>query len=312
VGGTRRWPRKAPIDKTMDWDKLRTFHVVAEMGSFTRAGEALNLSQSAISRQIRGLEESLNVPLFHRHARGLILTEQGEMLYRSAHEVFAKLAMAEAMLTESKERPRGPLKVTTTVGFGSVWLTSHIGEFLDLYPEITLSLLVADVDLDLSMREADVAIRVTPPRQPDLIQRHLFTGHFHIYAAPPYLNRFGTPKSLGELVRHRVITYGEAMPSAFPRINWLAAAITEDNPGFRPALTVNNVYGIMRAVQAGIGIAALPAFMPDRQSQLVRILHEVPGPEAEAYFVYPEELRNSQRIVVFRDFLLRKVAESRF
>ena len=94
----------------MDWDKLRIFHAVAEAGSFTHAGESLNLSQSAVSRQISALEESLNVSLFHRHARGLILTEQGELLYRTAHEVFAKLAMAEAQLSESKDRPKGQLR----------------------------------------------------------------------------------------------------------------------------------------------------------------------------------------------------------
>ena len=118
----------------MDWDKLRVFHAVAEAGSFTHAGEALNLSQSAVSRQISALEESLSVPLFHRHARGLILTEQGDLLYRTAREVFSKLAMTEAMLTESKDRPKGPLKVTTTVAFGSSWLTPRMREFLVLYP----------------------------------------------------------------------------------------------------------------------------------------------------------------------------------
>ena len=89
----------------MDWDKLRIFHAVAEAGSFTHAGEALNLSQSAISRQISGLEQSLNIVLFHRHARGLKLTEHGEDLYLTAHDVFHKVAMTEARLTESKERP---------------------------------------------------------------------------------------------------------------------------------------------------------------------------------------------------------------
>ena len=102
----------------MDWDKLRIFHAVAEAGSFTHAGESLNLSQSAVSRQISALEDSLRVALFHRHARGLILTEQGELLYRTAHEVFGKLAMTEALLTESKDRPSGRLKITTTVGVG--------------------------------------------------------------------------------------------------------------------------------------------------------------------------------------------------
>src|SRR5579883_480449 len=160
-----------PQGKGMDWDKLRVFHAVAEAGSFTHAGESLNLSQSAVSRQISALEESLSVPLFHRHARGLILTEQGEALYHTAREVFAKLAMTEAMLSESKDRPKGPLKVTTTVSFGSAWLTPRIREFTDLYPEIQVSLIVDDSELDLSMREADVAIRMSPPRQPDLVQR---------------------------------------------------------------------------------------------------------------------------------------------
>src|ERR671915_1276427 len=134
----------------MDWDKLRIFHAVAEAGSFTHAGETLNLSQSAVSRQISALEESLNVPLFHRHARGLILTEQGELLFRTARDIFGKLAMTEAMLTESKDRPKGPLKVTTSVAFGTTWLAPRLKEFIDLYPEIQLSLVVDDSELDLS------------------------------------------------------------------------------------------------------------------------------------------------------------------
>ena len=136
----------------MDWDKLRIFHAVAEAGSFTHASETLNLSQSAISRQISGLEQNLKVPLFHRHARGLILTEQGEDLYKTSHEVFHKVAMTEARLTESKEQPEGPLTITTTVGFGSVWLTPRIKEFMDQYPEIDVTILLVYDDLDLAMR----------------------------------------------------------------------------------------------------------------------------------------------------------------
>ena len=110
----------------LDWDKLRVFHAVAEAGSFTHAGDILKLSQSAVSRQVSALESSLKVPLFHRHARGLILTEQGELLYRTVHDVFAKLAMAEAQLSETKDRPKGALKVTATVALGSTWLTPRM------------------------------------------------------------------------------------------------------------------------------------------------------------------------------------------
>ena len=297
---------------SMDWDKLRVFHAVAEAGSFTHAGESLNLSQSAVSRQISALEESLSVPLFHRHARGLILTEQGELLFRTAREVFAKLAMAESLISESKDRPKGPLKITTTVAFGSIWLTPRIREFLDLYPEIQVSLVVDDSELDLSMREADVAIRMSPPRQPDLIQRHLVSVQVHIYASPDYIKKFGMPQRPEDLDNHRLIVYGEDARPPVPGVNWLAEAGVKPGSDRRPILTVNNTYGMLRAVMSGLGIASFPDFVAnEHQPALVRVLPELSGPPNEAYFVYPEELRSSKRISVFRDFLLRKVAEGR-
>src|SRR5580692_2491353 len=295
----------------MDWDKLRVFHAAAEAGSFTHAGDALELSQSAISRQISGLEENLQVALFHRHARGLILTEQGELLYRTARDVFAKLSMTEAMLSESKDRPKGPLKVTTTVAFGSSWLTPRIKEFLELYPEITLSLLVDDGELDLSMREADVAIRMTPPRQPDLIQRHLVSVPTHVYAAPEYIKKHGMPQKPEDLDKHRVIVFGEDTRPPVPNVNWLLDAGTKPGQERKPILAVNNFYAILRGVLSGLGIAALADFIANEHPELVRVLPELNGPPVEAYFVYPEELRTSKRISVFRDFLLRKVAETR-
>jgi len=294
----------------IDWDKLRVFHAVAEAGSFTHAGDALNLSQSAVSRQISALEEALQVPLFHRHARGLILTEQGELLNQTVKEVFGKLAMTEAMLTESKERPKGQLKVTTTVALGSTWLTPRMGEFLDVYPDVTVDLLLDDRELDLSMREADVAIRMAPPRQPELIQRHLMTVHLNVYAAPAYIKRYGLPKTAEDLDNHKVIVYGEATRPPVPDTNILMRLGAKGEERRRPSLTVNNVYAIQRAAEAGLGLAALPEFMVQGSSNLVRVLPEVEGPRIDAYFVYPEELRNSKRIQVFRDFLLRKVAES--
>src|SRR5919205_1792329 len=192
----------------MDWDKLKVFHAAAEAGSFTHAGEQLGLSQSAVSRQVSALEQELSAPLFHRHARGLILTEQGELLYRTAHEVFMKLEAARTKLTDSRERPNGELKVTTTPGLGVHWLTPRLGEFLELYPDVHLTLLITDEELDLAMREADVGIRLRQPTQPDLIQRKLFSVRFHAYASPEYVKRFGTPRTLDDLDEHRVLLLG--------------------------------------------------------------------------------------------------------
>lgn len=295
----------------MDWDKLRIFHAVAEAGSFTHAGDLLNLSQSAVSRQISALEESLKVPLFHRHARGLILTEQGELLYRTAHEVFGKLAMTEALLTESKDRPRGTLKISTTVAFGSTWLAPRMREFVEVYPEIEVHLVLTDRELDLSMREADVAVRFAPPRQADLIQRHLLTVHMNIYAAPAYIRKHGLPQSAEALDEHRIIVYGDDVRPPVPDVNWLLRLGRNANELRQPAMTVNNVYAILRAVQSGAGLGALPDYMTQGDSDLVQVLPDLEGPQIDAYFVYAEEQRASKRTAVFRDFLLRKVAEAR-
>ncbi|MEE8272892.1 MAG: LysR family transcriptional regulator [Alphaproteobacteria bacterium] len=296
----------------MDWDKLRVFHAVAEAGSFTHAGEMLNLSQSAVSRQISALEESLDVPLFHRHARGLILTEQGDLLYQTAHEVFAKLALTESMLTETRQSASGPLTVTTTVALGSTWLTPRIREFLQLYPDIDLTMLIVDRPLDLSMRQADVAIRMTAPTQPDLVQRLLMTVRLHIYGSVDYLKRRGIPKTLDDLKDHDLIIYGSEQDAPIDNVNWLMT-IGSPKPGERRAvLRVNNQYAIYRAVRSGLGLAGLPDYMVDQNLNVVKVLPDAAGPSAEAFFVYAEELRNTKRVHVFRDFLVRKITESKF
>lgn len=293
----------------MDWDKLRVFHAVAEAGSFTHAGEALNLSQSAVSRQISALEESLHVSLFHRHARGLILTEQGELLHRTAREMFAKLTMTTARIRESRERPQGLLRVTATVAFGSVWLTPRLKDFLARYPEMDISLVLADTELDLSMREADAAIRMIPPRQADLVKLKLMTIHYRVLASPAYLKEHGTPETARDLDDHKIIVYGDDATPPVPNLDWLLKVGLESGKRRRPVLRVNSTYGIFRAVQSGLGIAALPRYMQRESENLVEIMPGIEGPSLDVYFVYPEELRHSMRIAVFRDYLVNRLAE---
>jgi DNA-binding transcriptional LysR family regulator len=298
----------------MDWDKLKVFHAAAEAGSFTHAGEQLGLSQSAVSRQVSALEQELGVSLFHRHARGLILTEQGELLHRTAHEVFMKLEAARAKLTDTRERPNGELKITTTPGIGVHWLTPRLGEFLDLYPDIRITLITTEEELDLAMREADVAIRLRQPTQPDLIQRKLFSLHFHVCASPEYLKRFGTPRSFDELDKHRIVVLGGTVPPWLQQTgNWL---LTQGHGGTEPRvpwLTINNVLGVLRAVQRGLGIAMLPDYLVEENGGLVHLFGETGGNLAyDAYFVYPEELKSVARVQVFRDFLVSKAQRWHF
>jgi DNA-binding transcriptional LysR family regulator len=290
----------------LDWDKLRVFHAAAEAGSFTHAGEALHLSQSAVSRQISALELEVGVPLFNRHARGLVLTEQGEMLFKTAHDVFMQLENVRSRLSEATDQPEGLLRVTTTVGLGTGWLNARVREFLDLHPQMRLQLIFSNEEIDLTMRHADCAIRLRQPQQPDLIQRRLFTVHFHLFASPDYIERHGALTSLEELDRHRIITFGEPVPPYLRDVNWLETAGLEGRPAREPVMRVNDIQSIRRAAEQGIGIAMLPDYMVDKKSELVRLLTDLDVPSFDTYFAYPETMRHSAKMVVFRDFLLAK------
>ena len=290
----------------LDWDKLRIFHTAAESGSFTHAAEKLGMSQSAISRQVSALEDDLKLKLFIRHARGLVLTEVGEKLFRTAHNMHWELQQVEAQMSDSQLEPTGPLLVTTTVGLGATWLASRINEFLTLYPTIELEIKLNDAELDLVMREADVAIRLHRPNQSEMIQRKLFTVHFHIYASKSYLAENGKPETAEQLDSHRVITFGEPVPSFLGDINYLARLGRNEKSPRSVALKVNSIYGMMQAARAGIGIAMLPDYAAEDEPELVRILDHVELPEFETYFVYPPALKNSKRVGVFRDFLVSK------
>ncbi len=250
---------------------------------------------------------------FHRHARGLEPTEHGDLLYRTAHEILDKLAAVRARLTENKNVPAGDLRVTTTVGLGSTWLTPRTHDFLTLYPDIRLSIICDDRELDLGMREADVAIRITEPRQPNLIKKRLFTVHSHLYASRDYLQRHGAPHSIDDLDDCPLIAYGDHAPNTLRNVNWPVTFGAKPHGRRRSTiLQVNNIYGLLLAIESGLGIGALPDYMitPDRPLQ--RILPEVDGPTTDAYFVYPEELRNTKRIGVFRDFLEEQVRAWQF
>jgi len=294
----------------MDWDKLRIFHIVAASGSFTHAGEKLNLSQSAVSRQIKALEASLDTILFNRHARGLSLTDEGETLFKTAEEVVSKIHVTEQQLIEGTDIPRGELKISTTLSFGSTWMMNHIRSFIEKYPEIKVQLIVADTDLDLTTREADIAIRFHPAHQLDYIQRQVGVFHHHVYASPEYLSRKGRPKTLRDLDHHHIISYGDASTSPIKTIDWLLEGPNGEKRD--SILRINSIYGVLQAVKSGLGIAALPDYLVHGSTNVVRILNSIEGPALPAYLVYTQEARNSRRISVFKEFIIEEFKAARF
>jgi len=296
----------------MDWDKLKIFHAVAEAGSFTSSTVNLNLSQSAISRQIQSLEDDLNVKLFERHARGLTLTESGEYVYKTANEVISKLKEVETTLSDKKNKPTGKLTVTTVISFGTTWLTPRIQEFMQLNPEIEIELIFDDKELDLSTRQADIGIFMRRPKQLNYIQKKLIDINYHIYGSPKYLEKHGYPKTINDLSKHKFITFGRGAPSPVFNPEWALKLGMKENKTMKTVMKVNSVYGLLLAVQSGVGLAALPDYLTIKQPNIIKVLPNVKGPITEAHFVYPQSMKNVARVQAFRNFLYSKISEWEF
>ncbi|MCR8547091.1 LysR family transcriptional regulator [Salipiger sp. P9] len=284
----------------MDWDKLRIFHAVADAGSLTHAGDALHLSQSAVSRQIRSLEESLNTTLFHRHARGLILTEQGELLFDATAAMVKRIDAATARIRDSEEEVFGELKVTTTHGFGVLWLAPRLTKLYEKYPDLKIDLMLEERVLDLPMREADVAIRMKEPSQADLIRKRLMSVKMRMYAAPDYIAQRGEPQTLDELSEHRLICQNPASAQVSAGKLLVQELLTYD---IKTALTVNNYFGVLQSVIANLGIGVLPDYIIEDFPSMIRVLPDVESTEVPVFLAYPEELRHSKRVAAFRDFV---------
>jgi DNA-binding transcriptional LysR family regulator len=288
----------------LDWDKLKTFHAAAQTGSLTAAADKLKISQSAVSRQITALEDSLDMPLFHRHARGLTLTEEGQILFKTADDVAVRIARVQSRVIDSRQKPQGVLRVSTPISLGSNWLPSVLPEFIDAYPDIDIQLILEDAEHDLSAFDVDCALRPWPSTQGDVIQRKLGQITQSLYASHQYLSNHGAPTSAKDLDNHRIVAFGDLIPKNLHSANWVldVGRDAKDMPR-KPVLVVNNLHGIMRAAEAGIGIVGIPDYMTVLSRRLVRILPNVRGEEFDLYFVYPTELRGSVRAKVFREFL---------
>ena len=290
----------------MDWDKLRIFHAAAEAGSFTHAGDQLRMSQSAVSRQVSALERELSVPLFHRHARGLVLTEQGELLFQTAKEVMNKLHTAETLLSDATTKPAGDLRITCPVGFGTVWVTQRMREFMDLYPDIRVELVLNDEQVDIAMRAADAAIWTREPEQSDLIRRTLFKMHVRAYASAQYVRRYGAPQTLADLdsANHRIVSHSGTPAFHLSVIQNLETLGREGKSPRPTAFRANSVVAMKYAIRSGLGIGLIPDYLTEEEKDLLPVLNDVELPSLPIIFVYPEELRSSKKVQVLRDFMV--------
>jgi len=174
---------------------------------------------------------------------------------------------------------------------------------------VELHLVMDDRELDLAQREADLAIRMRAPVQADLIQRKLFTVHYHVYATQSYLDAHGTPQQFEDMAEHTIIAYGETAAPEIRDVNWLIEQSRRRPAGKGRAIRINNVTGILGAALSGMGIAAVPDYVAAEHPELIKVLPDVPGPSFDVHLVYADALRQSKRVAAFREFLVREAKD---
>jgi DNA-binding transcriptional LysR family regulator len=219
-----------------------------------------------------------------------------------------RLEAAEARIRDSEDEVFGELRVTTTTGFGTLWLAPRIRRLYDRYPDLKIDLILEERVLDLPMREADVAIRMKEPSQADLVRRRLMNINMRFYATQEYLDKHGTPKNYNELENHRIISQSLSSRQVNESVAWMKPFLSRDHASH---LTINNYFGVLQAVLHDTGIGVMPGYVIDEVPELVRVLPEEESKEIPVFLAFPEELRHSKRVQAFRDFVLEEIKSHR-
>jgi DNA-binding transcriptional LysR family regulator len=289
-----------------DWNDLRGFLAIARHGSLQGAARALAVNHSTMFRRLNALEARLGVRLFDRTPRGYALTAAGEHMLASAERVEDEMLGLERRLLGSDVRLVGTVRVTTTDTLVHGLLGPHLLAFQAAYPAIELELVTSNAFFDLSKREADVALR--PSRYPgdSMVGRKLAAIAVALYGGRAYLSQRGRPASVAELAGHALIM-GDASLGHLPATRWLARHAMRGGG----VLRCNSWLSQYDAARAGLGLAALPCFLGDRASELVRVLPPEPSLAGELWLLTHPDLRRTARVRAFMEMLARGLRRER-
>jgi len=289
---------------------VAVFVRVAELGSFTRAADALELSKAAVSKSIGRLEKRLGARLLNRTTRKLTLTEAGDAYYHRSAAALAELNNAEQEISQLTQKPRGLLRVTAPTYLGSVTLAPLLREFAMRYPEVSLDLNLNDQRVDLVQERFDVAVRISTMTDSTLVSRRLAPCPVRIIASPYYLKRHGTPKLPADLPRHQCLLYSVSRtPNEWrlrgPNGRWTTVDVTGP-------IRCNNDFVLKQAALDGLGIAFFPSFFVDREiadGRLVQVLKDCEGPAFFIQAVYASRHHLPPKVRAFVDFLIDHIGE---
>jgi DNA-binding transcriptional LysR family regulator len=288
----------------MDWRALQDVVTVAETGSLSAASRRLNVSQPTVGRRIEQLEQQLGAVLFTRTAQGLLLTELGESIIENAKRMQEEALTIERLATGANQQLQGVVRLSLIEDIGIFWLPKKLAEFHKQFPQLSVEVNIDNKNVNLLRREADVAVRLARPEQPDLICRKAGRFRMALYASKEYLAQNGTPKRLADLRDHYLIGFDPAMGYSKSRIK-LESLFTQQNIRHRS----NSHMEMIEATRSGIGCSVLSCLIADSHEELVRLYPGKVYHDQDIWLVTHSEIHKNARIRAMFDFLVQAFDE---
>lgn len=293
-------------DPLRDWADIRLFLAILDRGSLVAAAEHLNLTQPSVGRRLAAMEQRFGTPLFVRAGRRMQLTDAGDAIIESARRMEREMLAIERSLEVQSTSLCGDVTISATEGTGTEWLTPVLLDFHAQYPDIVLNVQIESRAVDLIRREADIALRLGQPAQPDLIAKRLLTVGFGLYASARYLRRAAPLHSLEDLHAHQMVGLlgsGAAMSSSL-----FVPVSAQTLPG-KLVYVSNSPSAQLSAVQAGFGVGILSHRWASVAGGLTRVLPDYTAASIDLWLVTHEVLRHSARIRAVFDFIAKRALE---
>jgi DNA-binding transcriptional LysR family regulator len=299
--------RNQPVrySERMDWNDLRYLLAFERRGSLSGVATELSVTKATASRRLSALEEALGAPLFERTPRGLVLTDAGREALTLAHEMADRVsAFEDRKNAQSEGEARGVVRITAPPWLAERVLIPGLAKLRERYPALEVDLAGTNQIMNLSEREADLALRNVRPTQPSLVSRKVCVLGGSVYASKLYLERRGVPQSRDQVRGHDVLVY-ETL-GGMPGFEWLRAPETGGNVAFR----ARDPVALVGAATAGLGLAAVPCMLGDPEPALSRV--ETLGfSRCDMFLVMPEAVGNAQRVRVASEFVCEQLREHR-
>jgi len=301
--------------RDLDWNKAKLFYHIAKCGSLLKAGEIAGTDQSTLTRHVQALERQIGCPLLIRQPSGIALTRKGEELLQEIAPFFLKMkGFCGNNYTEIKGEKKRKIRIATTHALAAYVLSDYILDYTNRNPHVTFDLIADDYLMDIILNDVDIAIqplgtKIIGDQIKGVEYEYLFSVEKRLYASNGYINTYGEPKTVDDLIDHSIIAFNQSSINFYSNINWILTLGMPEGKYHKPVYTSNSIESLVKAAKKDIGIiGSYQEFSIIKDSNLINVLPDIKDNPYKVYFIYPTYLKGDDTIAGIHDYLAQNLS----